>query len=477
MSRSLLIVICDFLLLSLLALARFDVTGGEPAVEEVVVAENVRAEQDLIEILRLSLEAERISREELAGNLDTTQQTLAEREETLAEREARLQAMAEDLERREAERQQLESERSTLTEQVTEAQANLETLTQQRAVQEDEARRARELALRMERELRTKLEELERTQTNLAQLETRQREAEEANRRLSTQLELSETEKRLIRENLDHVRGEVAVVRQEKERVQEQARELAQGVTTLAERSGELAQEVRRAQPRTSASIFSDFLANRIEGEFTATRSGMLGANIVRSRRPRSILVTDGHDIYALFHLEETALSLNEVVDWDRVTGRINAGNQQVPVRQLSFLSIDPRVVVIPVERQVAEASGLRIYPIAREPFKFPEAVLINSAGNYYGETTFTVSADTPRYVRMQTRIFSRLFGEFSPSSGDLVFSKTDELIGIMVNNEFCVLVDNFLPAARLTIGDSPTSAMILGHMKGRVDRLPLRMR
>lgn len=477
MSRSLLIVICDFLLLSLLALAKFDVAGGpEEQPEQVAVAENLKAEQDLIEVLKLSLEAERASREDLAGDLDTTQQALQEREETLAEREKRLEDLAADLERREEERRRLEEERSSLQNQVTEAQSNLESLAEQRAAQEEEARRARELALQMERELRGKLAELEKTQENLAQLEMRQREAEEANRRLSTELELSESEKRIIRENLEHVRGEVAIVREEKERIQEQARELTQGVTTLAERSGELAQEVRRSQPKTSNTIFSEFLENRVDAEFLASRSGLLGA-VSRKRETRSILVTDGHQVYAIFHVNDIGLNFDDPVDWERVSGLISHDEIRMSVRQVAFLAIDPRVVAVQIDRRTADAMGTKIYPIAQDPFKFPEAVLVNGSGNYYGESTFRLNPDTPRYVRMQSRISSRLFGEFSPSSGDLVFSKTDELIGVMVNSQFCALIDNFLPAARMEFGDYPGTALTLGQLQSRIERLPIRMR
>lgn len=479
MSRSLLIVICDFLLLSLLALARFDVAGGgeEEQPEQVVVAENVQAEQDIIEALKLSLEAEQASREELAGDLDSTQQALQEREESLAEREARLRAMSEDLEEREAERQRLEEERASLSERVSEAQASAERLARERAEQEEEARRAREQALRMERELREKLAQLEESQQTLAQLEERQREAEEANRRLSSELELSESEKRLIRENLEQAKGEVAVVRQEKERIQEQARELAQGVSTLAERSGELAQEVRRGQPKTSNTIFSEFLTNRLEAEFRASRRALIG-DVNRSRDTRSILVTDGHQVFALFHIQETGLSLKEAVDWERLSGRIRGASGQLLVEEMALLSIDPRIAVVAVDPRTAEQFGTKIYPIAKDPFKFSEAVLIGGSGDYYGESSFTLNADTPRYVRMQTKVFSRLFGEFSPSSGDLVFSKADELIGIMVNDEFCALVDNFLPAGRIRFGENPGgTARVLDSMRARVERLPLRLR
>ena len=468
-------------MLSLIDFTRTD--GAEQPVEEVVVAENIKAEADLIEILKMSLEAEAASREDLAGNLDLTQQELQEREETLAEREARLREMEEDLARREAERKRLEeerlrleAERTELAEKVTETEANMEEIAEARAATEEEARRARERALEMERELQAKLAELEKTQTNLAQLETAREKAEEANRRLATELELSESEKRLIRENLAQARTEVEVVREEKARVQEQARELAQGVTTLAEKSGELAQEVRRAQPKTSNTIFSEFLENRVEGEFFATRQAFLGP-INRNERTRSVLVSDGENVFAIFHLEDTALSLSEIEDWARVSGRLGIGEKRFQIRQISFLSLDPRVVVVQIDRPTAESLGVKIYNLAQDPFKFPESVLINGGGDYYGESTFKLNPDTPSYVRMQTRIMTRLFGEFSPSMGDFVFSKTDELIGIMVNNEYCVLIDNFVPGLRMNFGEEANSSQILSAIRNRVNRLPLPMR
>lgn len=484
MNRSLLLVICDFLLLSMLGFIEFTGTPGDdqPA-QEVVVAENIQAEQDLIEILKLSLEAEQLSREDLAGDLDATQQELQAREETLAEREARLEAMAADLERREEERQRLEgeqqrleTERSELATKVTEAEAGLQDLAAERATQEEAAARAREQALQAEQELEEKLKALEDMGASLARLEGEQKKAEEANRQLSTQLELSESEKRMIRDNLDQARSEVKIVRAEKDRVQEQARELAQGVTSLAEKSGELAQEMRRSQPKTSNTIFSEFLENRVEAEFYANRPAFLGP-VNRHERTQSVLVSDGDNVFAIFHLEDTALSLSEIEDWARITGRLRIGEQRYQLRQISFLSLDPRVVAVQIDRQTADAIGLKIYPIASEPFKFPEAVLINGSGNYYGESTFKLDPQTPQYVRMQTKIMTRLFGEFSPSTGDFVFSKTDELIGIMVNNQYCVLIDNFLVATRLDFGDNPESRQTLLDIKNRVNRLPLSMR
>ena len=87
-------------------------------------------------------------------------------------------------------------------------------------------------------------------------------------------------------------------------------------------------------------------------------------------------------------------------------------------------------------------AWGLVFYT-ALDPFKFSEAVLVDEKGDYYGEVEFKLDPATPGYVRMQSKIFNRLFGDFSPTSGDLVFSKTGELLDLMVDKLYCALIGN----------------------------------
>jgi hypothetical protein len=45
------------------------------------------------------------------------------------------------------------------------------------------------------------------------------------------------------------------------------------------------------------------------------------------------------------------------------------------------------------------------------------------------------------------------LFGQFNPSRGDLVFSKSGELLGVMANNSYCLRIRDFSPAATLAFG------------------------
>ena len=45
------------------------------------------------------------------------------------------------------------------------------------------------------------------------------------------------------------------------------------------------------------------------------------------------------------------------------------------------------------------------------------------------------------------------LFGKFNPSRGDLVFSKTGELLGVMANSTYCVMLQNFDSMATIRFG------------------------
>jgi len=105
--------------------------------------------------------------------------------------------------------------------------------------------------------------------------------------------------------------------------------------------------------------------------------------------------------------------------------------------------------------------------------------VLISSGGAGYGQVPFKLDPTNPSYVRMDNRLVRRLFGDFSPSSGDLVLSQTGELLGIMVNSDYCALVNNFLPAQTIRTGDDLTlrpTSVPLNELIRRRQQLPLRM-
>ena len=134
---------------------------------------------------------------------------------------------------------------------------------------------------------------------------------------------------------------------------------------------------------------------------------------------------------------------------------------------------------MIPVDADLAARLGVKVYQLALEPFKFTEAMLVSNGGTGYGEISFRLDAQTPQYVRMDNRFIKHLFGEFTPSAGDLAFTKTGEILGIMVNSNYCAIIDNFLPSKTIKTGDNTKdqhTSEVLTAMISRLQRLPFRL-
>ena len=86
MNRSILIVICDFLLVSLLVFSSPDPTkinqeNAQRALQTNVATNQVDSGKDMAAVMRLALEEERKSRNQLLGELTKTRGTLTEREQ------------------------------------------------------------------------------------------------------------------------------------------------------------------------------------------------------------------------------------------------------------------------------------------------------------------------------------------------------------------------------------------------------------
>ena len=334
---------------------------------------------------------------------------------------------------------------------------------------------SKEQLAKLQRELEERKAEAERQREELARAERANAEARQRIENLNVAVKVAEQEKQLINQNLTEAKQQVEVERAERAKVQEQTTQLAQGVGQLAEKSGELSQEIRTNRPVNPNLIFSEFQANRVTTKLTARKPGLFSPT-VRDKEAQTVLVSDGQHTYALMHLSDTPFTLVEVPsDYDRVTGTLVRGSFSAPVGELQFLRLDPRVIVVPVDDSLAALMGAKIYPLAKEPFKFPDAVLVRADDGHYGETTLRIDPTSNSYVKLDNRIVTRLFGEIAPKRGDLVFSKTGELIGIMVNSEYCAVLGDFTAAFTLKAGDNPEpkTSGVIADFQARWSRLP----
>jgi hypothetical protein len=253
---------------------------------------------------------------------------------------------------------------------------------------------------------------------------------------------------------------------------------LAEGVKALASKSGELAQEVRENRPLASNTIYNQFVTNRLDARFNAFRPGIIGAD--KRRETQTVLVSDGKNTFALSHVQDTPLTLwNPGTDWEALTGTLAHNMATVPIRSLSFQLQDPRVVLMPVTAAQARELGCMVYPISPDPFKFQDAVLVGTRENYYGECKFEIDVSTPEYLKIDRNVLKGLFGKFNPSKGDLVFSRTGQLLGIMVNSTYCLMIRNFDPAATLQFGQDvrqQRTGGTLAALYAQVSQMPAKL-
>jgi X-X-X-Leu-X-X-Gly heptad repeat protein len=468
MNKTLLLILCDFLLLTLLALTRWETAEPprpkQPPVPELA-ANAATKDQDLVEMMRQSLADEKTTRDELAQKLATTETNLSAREQSLTQVQA--------------ERAKLAEERNAVANSLTETQRAAADLSKKFSAATQEATMTKEQLAQLQRELAERQAEADRLKQARATLEKQQAEAQKQIQTLTMAVVVGEQEKKTLRESAEALKGQVEAERSERVKVQETATQLAQGVGQLAEKSGELTKEIRDNRPINANVLFSDFAANRVTASFAATRRGFLGPSN-RTKDSNTVLITDGRQVYALLHIGDTVFSLGENgIDWESISVQLSKGGARNPVGAVNFLAQDPRVVVLPLDASQAAALGAKVYPLAVDPFKFPEAVLIDAGGRGYGEVGFKLDPSEPGFVRVDNRLFKRLFGDFAPSRGDLVFSKTGELLGIMVNNDYCAVLKNIVPSKTIRTGTDvrgqATGAMF-EDMIARVRAMPIKL-
>ncbi len=457
MNKTLLLILCDFLLLSLLALTRWeDARPAPPASARPAPAATARPgavtpEQDLVAVMQLSLADEQTRRDDLAQNLARTETARAETEQARA-------LLAQNLARSEKTAAQLDA-----------------TLAATRLNAEAERARNEELA----RELAAREAEAKRREAELARVSTAEATARARVEELAVTVGVAEREKQILQTQTETLRAAVEAERADRQRVQQTTTELAAGVGQIAAQTGALAKEIREARPINANTLFNDFLSRRVKARFAASRTTFLGP-VTRDPESRTLLASDGKNTVALLHIDDTPFDLRapaQQPDWNRLVLTLSRDSGDVRPARLEFASLDPRLVVVPLAPAEAARLGGEPYLLALEPFKFPEAVLISAGGAGYGELPFKLDPKNPGYVRVDNRLVRRLFGDFSPSRGDLVLSKTGELLGLMVSADSCVLINNFLPQRALPLGDdlsaTPTGTVLDAVVK-RYQLLPL---
>lgn len=464
MNRSILIVICDFLLLSLLTFST-DLTkmAGDDTqrTAQVEVATNAVAEpgRDLATLMKQALADERKGRQQLEQQLAAARSAAGGQQELLS------QAQQENA--------RLKEQTAGLQQQYATAQSSVQNLTRQLQNNSTQAQMSEQKLTATEAELQKQNELAAALKQQLDQLARSNQLAQAEQARLAGQLQVADAERRAALDRAGLMQQEVTATRAENTR-------LTEGFKTLATNSSQLTQEIRENRALAPNTIFSEFVTNRIQAAIFASRSGFLGMDVNKDKRAETLLVTDGKSTFAICHVDDTPLTLwDPGTDWDGLTGTFTGHATEVPVRSISFHRDDPRVVMFPVSPVEAKQFGCKIYRIANDPYKFQDAVLIGADNGYYGQCDFQIDLNTPQYVRLDHNLLKGLFGKFNPSRGDVVLSRTGELLGIMVNSTYCYVINDFTATATLAFGANVSAehtGTVLSRLYDDIFQMPPRL-
>ncbi len=488
MNRAVLVVIVDFLLISLVTLFNANKTpltlqqksGGETGVE-------IQSVQDMLDTLRQALAEERTTRTQLNTRLTQTQATLQEREQELNVTATQAQQLQTNLATATARVQQLSEERARLEERQQQTQAALGALqTQQNAAQADiqslqsqlETARTESVASKskldaMQAELNARRNEAGKMQEQISSLQQTALATANAKEQLAADLGSARTEATLVRQQLDQTKSQVNTLAAEKNRAETQAETLAHGLTSLAK-------SVADDRPLTANAVYNDYLTNRLDLRFQAHRTALLGLGGNRNDESKTILFNDGKLDYVVYHLSQTPLpSWGGTPDWEQLTGSISHGSVTSSLALTWLLNLDPRILVSPVEGANAARLGVKVYRLAADPAQFQQAILVGSKEGYYGEVEFKLDPQHPQYLRMKSPVLGHIFGKFAPTRGDLVFSKKDELIGMMVNDSYCAVLKVISAQYGLRFGTSlgtQRTSLLGAAVAAQVQTLPFKL-
>jgi len=458
MNRSILIVICDFLLLSLLTFSTdlSKIVGQDESTSTVKAHVTAKPPEnsgkDLAAVMKQALAEEQGNREQLQAELAQARETARQQEEQAAQQARQVQQMM----------QQLQQQRTELEKQYALAQTNIQTLTQKLQSSASEASMTKEKLAAREAELQKQKVVAGNLQQQIELLNSR--------------LQSAETEKRLSS-------GQIAMMQQQVQAEQAQNARLVEGYKTLATNNNTVNISNTRVEFRddrglTANTIFDDFVKNRVQTSFYAVRTGLFGSDSSRNKISQTVLVTDGANTYALCHVQDTPLTLaDRGTDWQGLTGLLIHNQAQIAIRSLSFHVQDPRVVYMPITKAEAAQLGCKVFPISSDPYKFQDAVLVGAREGYYGQCSFQIDLTMPEYVKMVRS--KQLSGKFSPSRGDLVFSHAGELLGVMANDSYCLVLHEFAESESVQFGPSlqnQHTGEILSRMYSYAYQLPSRL-
>ena len=496
MSKSLLIVICDFLLLSLLSIANFDKpkqTNAQRRESDAALKSENFVQTQMLETLKTALDAEQRRHEDLSRDVEkmsqvaeanrvqaqTHKQTIAQRERQLEQ----IRAAKEELERErlavlqkskilEEKVRSADTRNETLSREISAAAQKLEKSAQDRARLEAELGRTKLSDAAAQTKLRLAQEELRQTRENLARLQGESEKLRLENRAieaeklaLSTRLEVASTKTQIYAENLKKAQLAISLEKAEKDKIMEHARSLSDNFSALADNqqalSKNLSASVESLRPMTASEVFAKIRGDFVEISFRFSESGILGRNNSVAKIS-ALPFADGGKVRLFFHADSTPLNFSKnAVQPEKLELTVSAGGKIFTADTLYRVSGGGRLLCVELPAGFVEAKNVLNVAKEADIYKFTDCIVVNPVSKYYGQTPFMANFTKRDYAKLDTGLLESIFKKFSPSSNDAVLTRTGEALGVLVSGSdlFLVRGAKFYRALKLGAAYSPADA------------------
>lgn len=494
MNRSLLIAICDFLILSLISMGSLSgvtssSSSGSPTSDQVPLQQDILdslkmvldQEQSDRKELKQDLEKERIAkkeevkkREELSADLSKLNLKKEELERILKEREERIKDREKQLKEEQERLAKLNSNVGNLNKDLE--KANQELLAKNEALKKREqvlALTQKELeSLEKQAKLRDKSAEDKNAQLTQIkqQLAKRAAEAEKYRTEFASaqkkQIELSqklvEREKHVAglqrivavrQKEVENYRKEIAqkekiqaetkkeleTVKVEKKRLEKETKILAGKVTKIAQDNINVRKEEQAAKPLSDNELFQRYLDNEVKIRFKG--GGRITLFYKKYDVPyKGVVVTDGDKRGVLMDWRTSPLNWtvfpNSLKEW-RISLSAGTKNTSFPLRTMRILKQDPRIVFIEVPNDVK--LPVKEIGLHNEGRTFDTGLLVRAQKGKYGSFKWKISTKHAGYIDVPTSLSTRLFGSLAPKPGDVILTPKARCLAIMVTSSMAL--------------------------------------
>ena len=490
MNKSLLIVICDFLLLSLLSIANFDKPARskrEISEAEKSVENETFVQTQMLETLKTALEAEQQRHLALSENVErlskvaeanlkqaqTHKKILGERERQLRQMQsakAELERERERILKKSAELEQkvasTDKRNAALQGEIITAAAKLEKSAEERVELEKRMGKMRQADASIKRQLQTVQQQLKQNKENLARLqdesnrlklENRAIEAEK--RALATQLEVAATKTQIYEKNLERAQILIDVEKAEKEKIIVHAENLSSNVSTLAQAQKDMSKNIDNLRPQTASETFEKIRPLFAEISFKYSDGGLLGKKNASKKTSALPLKINGH-AYLLVEAGATPLAFSGNAEApEKLDITVQAGGKIYSPDRLLVADGAKRILAISLpDGFIGDALAI---PLASEQntYRFTDCIVVNPNTKYYGQTPFMANFTRKDYAKVDVGLIESIFKTFSPAAGDIALTRSGEALGIMTSS-----TDLYIPRAlnasrAILLGDAYSKA------------------